>query len=73
MKMSSFQEGFDDSSATRCANGVSAINKLNGYSNDSLKEQNENINSEENDMSSNATITDRKIQQQNDKAPHGKC
>jgi hypothetical protein len=75
--MSSFQEEFDDSSATRCANGVSAINK----SNDSLEEQkNDNIDDVENKMtrtcSSNVTITpteknissNEKIQQRNDKA-----
>ncbi|RIA89893.1 hypothetical protein C1645_738279 [Glomus cerebriforme] len=54
-----FQEGFDYSSATRCADGVSAINK----SNDSLEEQkNINIDDAENDMSkstcsSSVTIT----------------
>uniref|UniRef100_A0A1D1XWI3 Uncharacterized protein n=1 Tax=Anthurium amnicola TaxID=1678845 RepID=A0A1D1XWI3_9ARAE len=77
MKMSLFQEGFDDSSATRCANGVSAINK----SNDSLEEQiNDNIDDMKNKItkstySSDVNITpaekgissNEKIQQ-NDKA-----
>jgi hypothetical protein len=77
MKMFSFQEEFDDSSATRCANGVSAIKK----SNDSLEEQkNNNIDDMENNMTKILpTSTDEKdissnekIQQQNDKALHGK-
>ncbi|PKK71076.1 hypothetical protein RhiirC2_440811 [Rhizophagus irregularis] len=70
-----FQEEFDDSSATRCANGVSAINK----SNDSLEEQKNNkIDDMENNMTTNLpTSTDEKeissnekIQQQNVKASH---
>ena len=78
--MTSFQEGFDDSSETRCANGVSAINKLNNRSNDSFlgEQKNNNVNDEKNDTTSNATFTDgkntssdEKIKRQNDK--HGKC
>lgn len=70
-----FQEEFDDSSATRCANGVSAINK----SNDSLEEQKNNkIDDMENNMTKNLPIStdekeissNEKIQQQNDKASH---
>lgn len=73
--MFSIQEGFDDSSATRCANGVSAINK----SNDSLEEQNNiKIDDMESNMTKNLSTStgekdissNEKIQQQNDKASH---
>ncbi|GBC03477.1 hypothetical protein RclHR1_05140011 [Rhizophagus clarus] len=72
--MFSFQEGFDDSSATRCANGVSAFNK----SNDSLEEQKNNIDDMKNNMTKvlptstdeKDILSNEKIQQQNDKPLH---